>query len=112
VAHGRTAFVRKLTDGRPLSIVSYALGCWERRRGERRREDLTRMATSKVLYESLRYTVTRRNDGSIQVTSKNQPEKARIFNTIESDILDAFHNDGSPGVDRLCERLLAESEEE
>jgi hypothetical protein len=65
------------------------------------------MAAAKVLFESFRFTVIRRNDRSIEIVPKDDPRKARTFRTLESDILDAYYRDGFAGVDRLCDRLLA-----
>ena len=64
------------------------------------------MAT--VLFATLRFAVIRRNDGAIEITTRDDPTKSRIVHTLESDLLDAYHREGLAGVDRLCEQLLAE----
>ena len=70
------------------------------------------MATTKLLFDTFRFTVMRRNDGSIEIAPKGDPKGMRIFHKhakrYESELEAAHHRDGSDGVDRLCERLLAE----
>jgi hypothetical protein len=66
------------------------------------------MATTKLLYDTLRFTVIRCTDGSIKITPKDDPTKAVVLHTLESDLVGAYHRQGFAGVDRFCERLLAE----
>jgi hypothetical protein len=66
-----------------------------------------KMAT--LLFDTLRFTVIRRKDGSIEITPKDDPTKARIVHTLESDLLDACHREGFAGVDRMCDQLLTRS---
>ena len=65
------------------------------------------MAAAKVLFESFRFTVIRRDDRSIEIAPKDDPTQARIFHTLESDIVEAYRREGFAGIDRLCDRLLA-----
>jgi hypothetical protein len=69
------------------------------------------MATTKLLFDTFHYTVTRRNDGSIEIAPKGDPKATRIFHKRakrhESDLVAAHHRDGLDGLDRPCERLLA-----
>jgi hypothetical protein len=37
------------------------------------------MATTKLLFDTFRYTVIRRNDGSLEIARKNDPRGTRIF---------------------------------
>jgi hypothetical protein len=70
------------------------------------------MATTKLLFDTFRFTVIRRNDSSLEVAPKGDPRGTRIFHKRakrhESDLEAAHHREGFDGVDRLCERLLAE----
>jgi hypothetical protein len=52
--------------------------------------------------------VIRQTDGSIEITPKHDPTKALFLHTLESDLVDAYHREGFAGVDRCCDRLLAE----
>jgi hypothetical protein len=62
-------------------------------------------------FDTFRFTVIRRNDGSIEIAPKGDPNGTRIFHKRakrhESDLVAAHHRDGLDGLDRLCERLLA-----
>jgi hypothetical protein len=42
-------------------------------------EGLKVMATTKLLFDTFHYTVTRRNDGSIEIAPKGDPKATRIF---------------------------------
>ena len=41
--------------------------------------ELSAMATTKLLFGTFRFTVTRRNDGSIEIAPKGNPKATRIF---------------------------------
>jgi hypothetical protein len=42
-------------------------------------EGLKVMATSKLLFDTLRFTIFRRNDGSIEIAPKGDPKGTRVF---------------------------------
>jgi hypothetical protein len=70
------------------------------------------MATTKLLFDTFRYTVIRRNDGSLEIAPKNDPRGTRIFHKrakrYEVELVATHHRDGIDGVDRLCRLLLTE----
>ncbi len=64
------------------------------------------MATTKLLFDTFRYTVIRRNDGSIEIAPKRDPRGTRIFRKharrYEAEFVAAHHREGIDGIDRLC----------
>jgi hypothetical protein len=75
-------------------------------------EGLTAMATTKLLFDTARFTVIRRND-VIEIAPKCDPKGTRVFHKhakrYESELAAAHHREGFDGVDRLCAKLLAGS---
>jgi hypothetical protein len=70
---------------------------------------------TRLLVDTARYTVTRQNDGSIEIAPKDNPKGMRIFHRQaarhEGELIAAYHRNGFVGVDRLCARLLADAGE-
>jgi hypothetical protein len=71
------------------------------------------MTMTRLLVDTARYTVVRRNDGSIKITPKDNPKGTRVFHRqakrYEGELIAAYYRNGSVGVDRLCARLLADA---
>src|SRR5262245_37690561 len=70
------------------------------------------MAPTKLLYDTFRFTVIRRNDGSIEIAPKNDPGGTRIYRKrakrYELELVAAHHREGIDGIDRLCRLLLTD----